>query len=447
MTNDAAGGPANSNLPRVIGVSGVAFTAFNCVVGVGIFGLPGLVAGVLGSAAIYAYVVCLVLFGLIALCLAEAGSRVSDAGGLYAYATASFGPVVGGVAGALFLFATSIGSAAALARFFMDTLASVWPTFAQPVLNFVTLVILYGGLTLINILGTRNGNRLTITIGILKFVPLALLVIVGFFYIEPENLARIGVPSLEKIGDGALILFFAFLGIETGLSISGETRNPARTIPRAVALALIMVAVLYVGLQTVTQGVLGAALANSQAPLVDTARVILGSRGAQLLVLLTLVSAGGYLAADMFSSPRIAHALAHSRQLPRVLGTVHPRFATPAVSIAFYATAVIAVAASGSFRQIAVLVVAGTLVLYLICCLGVLRLRAKNVGADGSPFVAPGGPIVPMAAATIIVWLLSTLAVREMIATLCFVVVAALCYYARHATAKTQSGISEAQTP
>ena len=97
----------DSTLPRVIGVSGVAFTAFNCVVGVGIFGLPGLVAAVLGPAAILAYVVCLLLFGLIALCLAEAGSRVSSAGGLYAYASTAFGPVVGGVAGMLMLFASS----------------------------------------------------------------------------------------------------------------------------------------------------------------------------------------------------------------------------------------------------------------------------------------------------------------------------------------------------
>lgn len=81
MTTKTGAYPTISPLPRVIGVSGVAFTAFNCVVGVGIFGLPGLVAGALGSAAIFAY---LVLIGLIALCLAEAGSRVSDAGGLYA---------------------------------------------------------------------------------------------------------------------------------------------------------------------------------------------------------------------------------------------------------------------------------------------------------------------------------------------------------------------------
>ena len=117
-----------------------------------------------------------------------------------------------------------------------------------------------------------------------------------------------------------------------------------------------MVALLYVGLQTVSQGVLGAALANEEIPLVDSASVVLGTWGEKLFVRLNLVSVGGYLVADMLSSPRIAYALGQSGQLPRLLGAVHPRFATPAISIAFYATAVIAVAASGSSRQIAMLV-------------------------------------------------------------------------------------------
>lgn len=120
------------------------------------------------------------------------------------------------------------------------------------------------------------------------------------------------------------------------------------------------------------------------------------------------------LAADMLGSPRIVHALAASRQLPFALCAVHSKFQTPAVAIAAYAIAVIAVAVSGSFRQIAILAVAGTLLLYLICCLGVLRLRARNI-----------------AASLLILWLLTTLAWREMMATFVFVAVAATIYYAR----------------
>ena len=95
-------------------------------------------------------------------------------------------------------------------------------------------MVLYGGLAFVNIRGTRAGNRLTITFGILKFVPLALLVIVGAFYVDPANLAWTGLPAIDRIGDAALILFFAFQGIETGLSISGKraiqrARFPARS--------------------------------------------------------------------------------------------------------------------------------------------------------------------------------------------------------------------------
>jgi APA family basic amino acid/polyamine antiporter len=427
---------SDSNLPRVIGTPGVAFTAFNCVVGVGIFGLPGLVAALLGAAAITAYVVCLVLFGLIALCFAEAGSRVTRAGGLYAYASAAFGPVTGGVAGALMIVASSIGSAAAITRFFLDTLASAWPLIGERTWNHVALVVLYGGIALVNIRGTRDGNGLTILIGILKFVPLTLLIVAGAFFVDMTNLAWPGWPAVGKVGDATVLLFFAFIGLESGLSISGQTRDPSRTIPRALGISIAMIALLYIGLQTVTQGVLGTALATTKVPLIDTARVLFGDGGARFMVALTLVSAFGFMAGDMLGSPRVVHALAREGQLPAVLGRVHPRFATPAVAIAAYAVAVMLVAATGSFRDIAVLTVAGTLVLYLIVCVGVLRLRLRQVAESGAPFVAPGGPVVPIAAAAIIIWLLSTLAWREMVATAVFVAACAVVYAARHARRK-----------
>jgi len=426
------GAPSDAALERVIGVGGVAFTAFNCIVGVGIFGLPALVAGVLGAASIVAYAACLVLVALLGLCFAEAGSRIPSSGGLYAYTEAAFGPVAGGVAGVLMLFANAVGSSAALARFFLDTLGAAWPEFAHPISGIALLTIMYVVLATVNILGARDGSRLTVVVGIVKLLPLVALVAAGVVAIHPANLAWHGMPPVSKIGEATLILVFAFIGVESGLNVSGETRDPTRTIPRAIGLALGMVAVLYIGLQMTAQGVLGSALASSQAPLVDTANALFGRSISRFFVVVTLFSAGGYLIADMLSSPRIGYALAEARQLPRWAGYVHPRYHTPAASIILYAVLVVLVTASGTFKQIAVLAVAGTLLLYLATCLSVLKLRAKGIAATKTPFIAPGGVVTPLAAAGIIVWLLSTLATRELVTTLAFVVAATIGYAIWH---------------
>lgn len=419
------------HLDRVVGVPGVAFTAFNCIVGVGIFSLPGLVAGVLGPAAIVAYLVCAVLIALVGLCFAEAGSRVTGSGGLYAYAGAAFGPVVGGVVGMLQLFANAVGSAAALARFFIDTVSSIWPAFGHAGASIALLVAIYTTLALVNMAGTRDGARLTVVLGILKLAPLLTIIAFGAFVAEPANLAWRAMPSVGQIGDGALILVLAFIGIETGLGLSGETHDPARTVPRAIALALGVVTALYIALQLTAQGVLGAALAGSTAPLADVAGALFGPSGASLLLLATCVSVGGYMVADMLSSPRGAYALAEAGQFPRWVAYVHPTRHTPVAAIALYATMVVLVAATGSFRQIAVLAVAGTLAMYLIVCLGVLRLRAKGIADAGAPFIAPGGPVVPFAAAAIIVCLLSTLAWGELAAGFVFIGITAAIFMLR----------------
>lgn len=431
------------HLDRVVGVPGVAFTAFNCIVGVGIFSLPGLVAGVLGPAAIVAYLVCAVLIALVGLCFAEAGGRVTGSGGLYAYAGAAFGPVVGGVVGMLQLFANAIGSAAALARFFLDTLAGIWPAIGSTGAGIALLVAIYTILALVNIAGTRDGTRLTVALGMLKLAPLLAIIGFGVFAIYPANLAWPAMPTVGQIGDGALILVLAFIGIETGLGLSGETRDPARTVPRAIALALGVVATLYIALQLTAQGTLGAKLAGSAAPLADVAGALFGPWGSSLLLIATCVSVGGYMVADMLSSPRSLYALAEAGQFPRSVAYIHPTRHTPVVAIALYGTAVVLVAATGSFKQIAVLAVAGTLVMYLIVCLGVLRLRARGVAEAGPPFVAPGGMLVPLAAVAMIVWLLSTLAWRELAAGCLFIALTAAIFTAHERAKRGSAGIGK----
>src|SRR4029079_229214 len=126
------------------------------------------------------------------------------------------------------------------------------------------------------------------------------------------------------------------------------------------------------------------------------AAAMFGPWGARLLFATTLLSVAGFLSADLLCSPRVFAALAERKQMPRALAAVHPRFKTPATAIVVYATMCAIFAWSGSFRQLVSLRPSGTLLLDLICCVGVLRLRARNVVTSGPPFRAPGGPIVPI---------------------------------------------------
>jgi len=93
-----------------------------------------------------------------------------------------------------------------------------------------------------------------------------------------------------------------------------------------------------------------------------------------------------------------------------------------------YAGMCTVVASTGSFRQLALAAASGTAVIYLICCLGLLRLRRRHVEMASPPFVVPGGALVPLAASAIIVWMLSTLSATELAAAALLMAVAGIGY-------------------
>jgi amino acid transporter len=291
------------------------------------------------------------------------------------------------------------------------------------------MAVVYALLTLANIRATRWGNRLSIVTGILKLAPLVLLVLAGVFSIHSRNLHWTGLPGLKAIGNGCVLLFFAFMGVESGLTASGEVKNPARTVPQAIGLVFVLISALYIGLQLVAQGVLGPDLATAKAPLAAAATAAFGTWGGRSLFAAAVLSALGFLSADMLCSPRSLYALAEAGQLPRKLAFVHPRFGTPVVAVVVYSTLCFVVAISNSFRQLVIISSSGTLLLYLICCIGLLRLRARNVTLESEPFRAPGGPLVPLLASAIMIWMLTTLEWKELRAAAVLVIVSGVVYW------------------
>lgn len=421
-----------ATLVRALGVREVAANVINNVLGAGIFALPGVVAAILGVFAPVAYLVCAVAIGLIALCLAEDGSRVQTSGGPYAYVEAAFGPFVGFLAGVLYWFGELATASAALAIVFVESLGALVPAISGPVWRGVLLVVLYFLLAVVNVRGVRAGARLIEIVTAGKLIPLVLLIVGGAFLIEPRNLAWTAVPKFADIGRASLVLIFAFIGIEGALTASGEIRTPARTVPRAIFIGLGAVTVVYLGLQVISQGVLGPTLATeTTAPLAAVAQRLAGHLGAVLILATTALSVFGFVSSDLLGSPRLLYAFAAVGTAPAPLGRIHSRFRTPHVAIVAHASICCALALSGSFQVLAVLTTVATLLVYLGCCLAVLELRRRDVRTEVAPFRIAGGPVVPLLACVVVLWMLKSAGPREYLATGGILVAASALYLAR----------------
>jgi basic amino acid/polyamine antiporter, APA family len=420
-------------LQRVIGMRGLAAAIFNITVGAGIFVLPAHAAGQLGAAAPLAYVVCAVATALVALCFAEAGSRVPQSGGPYAYVETALGPYIGYLCGVLLWLGITLAMAA-VAMVFRDALTQLLPALAGAVPRVLLVIALVGALALLNVRGAALGSRLSGITTLAKLAPLLAFVALGLPHVQAANLAIGTFPPLGKIGETGLLLMFAFFGMESGLQISGEVTNPARSVPRAIALALGGVAFLYILVQLVAQGVLGGALSlpeTAQAPLAAAAQRFAGTAGARLILIGMIVSTFGFMTATMLSTPRTLFALAGDGFLPRALASVHPEHHTPHVAIAVEAVIVIGVALTGTYVRLAVVADVAILLVYLACCVGAGQLRRINAGAEGHPFLMPAGRVVPWVAAALIVSLLARATLEAWLLTGAVAAVASLLYLAR----------------
>ena len=395
----------DEQLIRAIGVPGLAANIVNSTIGAGIFVLPALVAKGLGAAAPLAFIVCAIAMVLFVTCFAIAGSRVSLTGGLYAYVEVAFGRYVGFLAGVLYGI-TAISAVAGVGNVLVDSLGGLAPLLGNSIARVGLMLVVYLSLVIINFRGVRGGAGAVGAVTVAKLLPILLFVCVGIFFINRAKLGWSVWPSSKELGDSVLLLIFAFVGIEVALIPSGEVKNPSRTVPRAAYLALVVTTVLYIMIQVVAQGTLGLDLANHpKTPLAEAAAVFLGNVGRTILIVGAAISAFGFVASDILSSPRMLFAIGRDGVLPAWFAHVHPRYHSPDVAIITYAALAFILSVCSSFEQLAVLSNVAVLLMYLLCCAGVWLLIRRDVRTNGPPLMFPGAQIVPALAIAAILWL------------------------------------------
>jgi amino acid transporter len=424
----AASPVSREGLVRGIGLAGLTASVVNSTVGAGIFVLPAAVSGRIGAAAPLAFLLCFLTMALVVACFAIAGSRVSRSGGTYGYVGDAFGRYPGFLAGVLYWLSdvlANAGVAAALAA----SAGVLVPALGSGPGRTALILAVFGTLALVNVRGVRAGISLVQAMTAAKLFPLALLVVAGALAASPANLAWPGLPQGRVLGETVLLLIFAFVGVEVALGPSGEVRDPSRTVPRAVFLALLLTTLLYGALQLVSQGILGAALSGfPDAPLAAVAERIFGRMGKALLIVGASVSMLGYLTGSMLGSPRTLFAFGRDGILPPLFASVHPRFRTPWVAVLTHALIVTVLAITGRFERLALMSNVAVLTLYFLCALAAFRLVAADVRREGEPFRLPGERVVPFLACGAIAWVLSSATLEEVRVTGGVVAAATLLY-------------------
>jgi APA family basic amino acid/polyamine antiporter len=401
-------------LLRAIGMLALTAAVVNSIVGGGIFRMPSALSTQMGAAAPLALIAGALAIVPVALCFAAVGSRVQVTGGPYSYLTATYGPFSGFVGGAL-MWISNVASSAGVAAALAVQVANLVPAFASPLLRALLLTVVYGGLLALNAFGVRLGARAITTLAALKLTPLLLLVAFGLVMVDwsQVSFAIDDVPSWGALGASMVLVMFAYSGMETALVPSGEINDPARNVPRATMVAIALVVLLYLGLQIVGQGVLGADLAASGVPVADTAGA-LWSPGRTLLLVTACISMAGFLMGNLLGTARLVFALGRDRYLPSALGTVSVKHRVPLRALALHAGLAWILAIAGSFDVLALISGGAICLVYALVSLAAWRAQSRDLRERGDrPFDLPGGALVPAISVAAMAAIVTTLTVLE----------------------------------
>lgn len=403
-------------LIRAVGTFALTAAVINVIIGGGIFRMPSALADKMGSAAPLALLAGALAIVPVALCFAAIGSRTQATGGPYTYLTAVFGPFAGFLAGAL-MWISNIASSAGVAAALSVQVATLVPTFADPYARAGLLTLVYLSLFALNAFGVKLGARAIAVLATLKLAPLFLLATIGVFFVDWSlvSFSFGDVPSVSALGASMVLVMFAYSGMETALVPSGELRDPARNVPRATIAAILLVVLLYLGLQIVGQGLLGPKLAESGVPIADTAAALWGP-GRTLLLITACISMAGFLLGNLLGTSRLVFALGRDGYLPRAFGRVTATHRVPLLALMAHAGLAWVLALGGTFDTLALISGGAICLMYGLVSLAAWRAQRVNLRERGEPFVLPGGPVIPLIAFAAMLAIVTTLTSREWMA-------------------------------
>ncbi|MDE1769192.1 MAG: amino acid permease [Thaumarchaeota archaeon] len=388
-------------LKREIGIFGAASIGITNIIGAGIFVLSGIAAGLAGPSVIISFLIAGFVSLLTAFSSAELTSFVTETGGGYAFTKRAFGRFWSFLVGWLGYFDAIVGAASVsvgFAAYFTSlfglegTTPLILAAFCLPIAMLV-----------LNLIGIKEVSRAASGMVIIKIFALVLILFLGGFYLSSHYSVSHYTPFFPNGFSGTLngsaIIFFAFVGFNIISLMSEETKNPEKTIPKAILLAFGVTFVLYVGIGLVEVGVLDwKGLGTAASPLHDLVTKISDNKMLiDFVSFAALIATGSVTMGSIAGTSRASFAMSRDGLFPRWFSYIHSRFGTPFVGITVsgFAIAVIATIFFKSIDVIASIFNFGILFTYILIHLSLIKLRKKEPETKRG-FKVPFYPVVPI---------------------------------------------------
>jgi APA family basic amino acid/polyamine antiporter len=401
---------SDEGLVRGIGRWDLVAIAINGIIGAGIFGLPAKVSALIGTYSLIAFVACALVVALIIVCFAEVGSRFNDTGGPYLYAREAFNPAVAFEVGWL-IWLARITAFAANCNLLINYLSYFWPSATTPLWRNSIIVLVVFVLAAINLLGIKQAAIVSNVFTVGKLVPILIFIAAGLFFLQPAAYEFGPRPSTGAFSQSVLLLVYAFTGFEMATIPAGEVKDPQKNLPRALLIAIGVVALLYIMIQVVCVGTLPE-LAQSTKPLADAGSRFMGTAGGAIISAGAIISITGNLNILLLSGSRVPFAMAEQKQLPSLVGDIHSKFFTPYISILITAGLMLFLTLQSSFLAALTISTIARLVTYAATCLSLPILRRRK-DAPAAVFRLPGGTAIAILSLGLIVWLLLNSTLQE----------------------------------
>lgn len=425
---------------KTLGAFDLIMLGIGSIIGTGVLVLTGLVAARdAGPAVIFSFVLAAIVCGFIALCYAEITSTLPTSGSVYTYSYATIGEFVAHLVGWT-LLSIYIVATAAVASGWTGYFHNLISGFGFELPKALLTIPSQGGImnlpavTITLILswmlsrGTRESKRINNIMVLIKIGMVILFIIVGIFYVKPENWVPFAPYGLSGVFAGGAAVFFAFMGFDILATSAEEVKDPQRNLPISIIVSLIICTLIYVIVCLVMTGMVSYKELNVPEAMAYVMEVVGQGKVAGVIAAGAVIGLMAVIFSTMYAATRVFFAMSRDGLLPKSLARINKKTEAPTFTIGLTGIGSAIIAGFIDLKELANLVNIGGLVTFAMVSISVIILRKTHPNLKRG-FMVPFVPVLPIISILSCLFLMLNLPLRTWLYFSIWITIGTIIYF------------------